>query len=106
MPKETIFRATDPDGGHHYRGSVGRTYTHAILLKVGDGPWHARGFAGRRDLADKAVAAERKHVEGYVAGKYVRWNDKTEDDFAKTRAEYAAAKVIAAPVVIVDKRGA
>lgn len=104
MPKETIYRATDPAGGHHYRGSISRTYTHAILLCL-DGKWTARGFAGRPDLAEKAAASERATCANYANGTY-GMSTGTDAEKAWRRAVYAAAKVIAAPCIIVDKRGA
>jgi hypothetical protein len=99
MPKETIFRATDPDGGHHYRGSVSRTYTHAVLRKFPTAAWHCMAFAGRPDLAEKEAASWRRSAAEHAAY-HVKGGDE------KRAADYRGVQVITAPVVVVDKRGA
>lgn len=96
MPKETIFRATDPDGGHHYRGSVSRTYSHAILRKF-DGKWEAVAFASRADLAEKEAASWRRMANEYAT--------KPHYDPAR-RPLWAAVEITTAPCVVVEKRGA
>lgn len=95
MTKETIFRATDPDGGHHYRGSVSRTYSHAILRKF-DGKWEAVAFASRPDLAEKEAGSFRRATSLYVNSK---------DVTPERRSLYAAAIIITAPCIVVEKRG-
>lgn len=98
MPKETIFRAADPDGGHHYRGSVGRTYSHAILRQAG-GHWSASAFASRPDLAEKEATRWRRFYASNAAACAARG----EHDKAS---QYRAIKFVVAPVVVVEKRGA
>lgn len=102
MPKATIFEATAPDGSKHYRTSISRTYTHAILINLG-GAWSVSCWAGRPDLAEKAAAMERSTCANYASGKY-GIACGTDEEKAARRAAYAAATVIAAPATIVERK--
>lgn len=96
MSKPTIFRATDPEGGRHYRSSENRTYSHAVLRKL-DGKWKAIAFASRPDLAEKEAASQRSDSARLSAANWVA---------PERRAAHAACQIVTAPVEVVAKRGA
>lgn len=61
MAKPIKYTATAPDGTIHTRNSH-RTYSHAVLVKDGNG-WGAYSWAGRPDLAQKKVQEANRYRE-------------------------------------------